>query len=65
MKRTDTHLHKAGRAVGVVIALAGFVAFFGEAPTAGLQIVWSLGSLAVMSLGHFIWNLCSGEGDVS
>lgn len=39
------------KAVGTAIFLIGFIGLFGEAQTAGAQLLWSLGAAALCLIG--------------
>ena len=42
------------KAAGTAIFLIGFIALFGEAQTAGAQLLWSLGAAALCLIGGTI-----------
>ena len=44
-------MKKATKTIGTILFLVGFFALFGEAETAGSQILWSLGAAAVCCIG--------------
>lgn len=50
-------MKKVTKTAGVILFCTGFFAMFGEASTAGSQILWSLGAAAVCCIGAELINM--------